>query len=93
MSHLVYVADIPKAAGTPGEDLGWIDVDPHIVVDVHGRFALDNNWWLAAGDGPTFPDDVQEYLRTFPRRFATRATLRAPARRCLGEDPDHSDCW
>jgi len=32
VSRLIYIADIPRPAGFPGEDLGWIDADPHVVV-------------------------------------------------------------
>jgi pimeloyl-ACP methyl ester carboxylesterase len=75
VSHLVYLADIPKPAGSPGEDTGWIDTDPHILVDAEGRFALDNEWWLNEGDGLSFPAALQEHFRAHPRRFVTRATL------------------
>jgi hypothetical protein len=38
VSRLVYIADIPRPAGFPGEDLGWIDADPHVLVHPDGRF-------------------------------------------------------
>ena len=96
--HLVYVADIPRAAGWPAGDPGWVDADPHILVDAEGRFALDNDWWLSEeGDGPTFAADLQEHLRAYPRRFVTRATLGAqptaawetiPTTVLIGQDDD-----
>jgi len=75
VSHLVYVSDIPKPAGTPGEDSGWIDTDPHMLVDADGRFAPDNDWLLDEGGMRTYPEDLREYFRAHPRRFVTRATL------------------
>jgi pimeloyl-ACP methyl ester carboxylesterase len=29
VTRLISIADIPRLAGFPGEDLGWIDADPH----------------------------------------------------------------
>jgi pimeloyl-ACP methyl ester carboxylesterase len=42
VSRLIYISDIPRPAGFPGDDLGWIDADPHILVHPDGRFVLDN---------------------------------------------------
>ena len=77
VSRLIYVADIPRPAGFPGEDLGWIDADPHVLVEADGRFVLDNDYWLNEGDGTTFPAEFRRYFRDHPRRLVTRATLGA----------------
>jgi pimeloyl-ACP methyl ester carboxylesterase len=41
ISHLIYIADIPRPAGFPGEDPGWIDAHPHILLRTDGRFMPD----------------------------------------------------
>jgi pimeloyl-ACP methyl ester carboxylesterase len=75
VSRLIYIADIPRPAGFPGEDLGWIDADPHALVHSDGRFVLDNDYWLNQGYGRTFPAEFNRHLRDHPRRLVTRATL------------------
>ncbi len=77
VSRLIYIADISRPAGFPGEDLGWIDADPHVLVHTDGRFVLDNDYWLNEGDGRTFPKEVRRHFRDHPRRLVTRATLGA----------------
>jgi pimeloyl-ACP methyl ester carboxylesterase len=73
VSRLIYIADIPRPAGFPGEDLSWIDADPHVLVHPDGRFVLDNNLWLK-DEGGTFPEEVYKHFRDHPRRLVTRAT-------------------
>jgi pimeloyl-ACP methyl ester carboxylesterase len=73
VSRLIYISDIPRPAGFPGEDLGWIDTDPHVLVYPDGRFVLDNDLWLK-DDGRTFPEEVRRHFRDHPRRLVTRAT-------------------
>jgi pimeloyl-ACP methyl ester carboxylesterase len=73
VSRLIYISDIPRPAGFPGEDLGWIDADPHILVHPDGRFVLDNDLWLK-DEGGTFPEEVRRHFRDHPRRLVTRAT-------------------
>jgi pimeloyl-ACP methyl ester carboxylesterase len=73
ISRLIYVSDIPRPAGFPGEDLGWIDADPHVLVHPDGRFVLDNDLWLK-DDGGTFPEEVRRHFRDHPRRLVSRAT-------------------
>ena len=48
VARLIYISDIPRPAGFPGEDLGWIDTDPHLLVHPDGRFVLDNDLWLGS---------------------------------------------
>jgi pimeloyl-ACP methyl ester carboxylesterase len=67
VSRLIYVSDIPRPAGFPGDDLGWIDADPHMIVRPDGRFVLDNDLWLK-DEGETFPEEVCEHFRDHPRR-------------------------
>jgi len=71
--RVIYISDIPRPAGFSGEDLGWIDSDPLIVVHPDGRFVLDNDLWLQA-DGVTFPEPVRIHCRDHPRRLVTPAT-------------------
>ena len=73
VSRLVYISDIPRPAGFPGEDLSWIDADPHVLVHPDGRFVLDNDLWLK-DEGGTFPEEVRKHFRDHPRRLVTRAT-------------------
>jgi hypothetical protein len=73
VSRLIYISDIPRPAGFPGDDLGWIDADPHILVHPDGRFVLDNDLWLR-DEGETFPDEVRRHFHDHPRRLVTRAT-------------------
>jgi pimeloyl-ACP methyl ester carboxylesterase len=40
VSRLIYISAIPRPAGFPGEDLGWIDADPHVLVHHDGKFVL-----------------------------------------------------
>jgi pimeloyl-ACP methyl ester carboxylesterase len=75
VSRLIYIADIPRPAGFPGEDLNWIDADPHVLVHPDGRFVLDNDLWLKDGDAKTFPAEFRRHLRDHPRRLVTRAAL------------------
>jgi pimeloyl-ACP methyl ester carboxylesterase len=77
ISRLIYIADIPRPAGFPGEDLSWIDADPLVLVHPDGRFVLDNDRWLSDGDARTFPAELRRHLRDHPRRLVTRATLGA----------------
>jgi pimeloyl-ACP methyl ester carboxylesterase len=73
VSRLIYISDIPRPAGFPGEDLGWIDADPHVLVHPDGKFVLDNDLWLK-DEGETFPEEVYKHFRDHPRRSVTRAT-------------------
>ena len=73
VSRLIYISDIPRPAGFPGEDLGWIDADPHILVNPDGKFVLDNDLWLK-DEGETFPEEVCKHFHDHPRRLVTRAT-------------------
>lgn len=73
VSRLIYISDIPRPAGFPGEDLGWIGADPHVLVHPDGRFVLDNDLWLK-DDGGTFSEEVRRHFRDHPRRLVTRAT-------------------
>jgi pimeloyl-ACP methyl ester carboxylesterase len=59
VARLIYISDIPRPAGFPGEDLGWIDADPHISVHPDGRFVLDNDLLLKDVAG-TFPQEVRK---------------------------------
>jgi hypothetical protein len=59
--------------GFPGEDLSWIDADPHVLVHPDGRFVLDNDLWLR-DEGGAFPEEVRKHIRDHPRRLVTRAT-------------------
>ena len=76
VARLIYISDIPRPAGFPGEDLGWIDTDPLLVVHPDGRFVLDNDLWLK-DDAATFPEEIRQHIRDHPRRLVTRATLGA----------------
>lgn len=73
VTRLIYVSDIPKPAGFPGDDLGWIDADPHILVCPDGRFVLNNDLWLK-DEGQTFTEEVLGHFLDHPRRVVTRAT-------------------
>lgn len=73
VSRLIYISDIPRPAGYPGEDLGRIDADPHILLHPDGRFVLDNDLWLK-DEGETFPAEVRRHFHDHPRRLVTRAT-------------------
>ena len=45
VSRLIYIADIPRPAEFPGEDLGWIDADPHVVVHRDNMLSeVDRKW-------------------------------------------------
>jgi hypothetical protein len=61
VSRLIYISDIPRPAGFPGEDLGWIDADPHVLVHPDGKFVLDNDLWLK-DEGETFPEEVCKHF-------------------------------
>lgn len=95
VSHLIYVADVPKKADThEGEDLSWAMDDPHVLVRGDGTFVLDNDWWLNEEAGTTFSTEVLAHLRQHPRRAAARGGARNDAAtdlRGLGDDPDNSD--
>ena len=88
VSRLIYIADISRPAGFPGEDLGWIDADPHVLVHTDGRFVLDNDYWLNEGDGRTFPKEVRRHFRDHPRGLSNPSqrlelNRKRPARRRL----------
>jgi pimeloyl-ACP methyl ester carboxylesterase len=74
VTRLIYISDIPRPAGFPGEDLSWIDGDPHLLLLNDGRFVPDNEYWLNEGDGTTFPAEIRRHFRDHPRRPVTRAT-------------------
>jgi hypothetical protein len=63
----------PRPARFPGEDLGWIDADPHVLLHPDGKFVLDNDLWLK-DEGETFPEEVRKHFSDHPRRSVTRAT-------------------
>jgi pimeloyl-ACP methyl ester carboxylesterase len=65
VSRLIYISDIPRPAGFPGEDLGWIEADPHVLVNPDGRFALDNDLWLE-DEGGTFQRRSSDTSVTIP---------------------------
>jgi hypothetical protein len=73
VSHLIYISDVPRSAGFPGEDLSWIDTDPHVLVHPDGKFVLDNDL-LLKDEGETFPEEICRHFRDHPRRSVTRAT-------------------
>jgi hypothetical protein len=37
VSRLIYIADITRPAGFPGEDLSWMDTAPHVRVHPDSR--------------------------------------------------------
>jgi len=65
VSRLIYISDRPRPAGFPGEDLGWIDADPHILVNPDGKFVLHNDLWLK-DEGETFPEEVCKHFHDHP---------------------------
>jgi hypothetical protein len=71
----------------PGEDLGWIDADPHVLVHPDGRFVPDNDYWLNEGDGTTFAAEIRRHFRDHPRRLVTRATLGPQPEAAWGTTP------
>lgn len=79
VGRLVYVSSPPLQLHAEVRDASWVDAMEHMIRDVHGRFALDGDWWLSEDEaGLQLPDEVRGFLKEHPRRFATTRTRSDP---------------
>lgn len=79
MSHLVFVASRLPVPSTTAMDSGWIAANPHLLVDEHGRYGIDNDWWFEAEAKRLFSGEVLEHLRRHPRRPMPIAAATEPS--------------
>jgi pimeloyl-ACP methyl ester carboxylesterase len=77
-ARLVYASSVPLKIQPDVRDASYVDAMEHMLRDEHGRFVLDNDWWLHEDGGAQLPAEVRSYLESHPRRFVTPKTLTDP---------------
>ncbi len=80
--RLVYVSAAPQIVGSADRFAGFLDhEDPHFIVDrARGTLVINNDWWVYEEKGLSFPPEVQEHIRSTPRRPFTITAASEPVR-------------